>query len=166
VTEELSLPDGVQWGDWGPPKRVRIDLAPLALFARAVRDSSPIYRSERAAAQAGFAAVPVPPTFSFVMADSCAFDDLQPEVEGEKPPAFDFANMAKGFYLHGNQEFVYHRWPKVGDELESRLRVSEPIHRLAKRGPMQVTYMHTQWRDTATDEPVVDELITSLYFPS
>ncbi len=166
MTEQLSLPDDVEWGEWGPPKRVRIDLAPVAVFARAVKDDSVEYRSERAAAAARFSAVPVPPTFTFAVADSCSFADLQPEAPpGDRPPAFSFADAPKGLYLHGGQEFVYHRWPVVGDVLESRLRTSAPLVRSARRGPMHVTYMQTQWREVATGDVVVDELITSLFFP-
>jgi acyl dehydratase len=73
-----DTPADVEWNEWGPAVRVRVDPAPVALFARAVKDTSPVYRSENAARAAGFAQVPVPPTFTFVMTDSGAFPDLQP----------------------------------------------------------------------------------------
>ena len=42
-------PADVEWNAWGPPVRVEIEHAPVMLFARAVKDRSPIYASERAA---------------------------------------------------------------------------------------------------------------------
>ena len=44
--------------------------APVMLFARAVKDAGPIYASEQAARAAGFTRVPVPPTYTFVMASA------------------------------------------------------------------------------------------------
>src|SRR4051794_36835404 len=60
-------PDDVEWNDWGPPVRVKIEHGPVMLFARAVKDSSAIYASEQAASDAGFERVPVPPTYTFEM---------------------------------------------------------------------------------------------------
>jgi hypothetical protein len=139
------------------------------LFARAVKDRSPLYASERAAHDAGFDRVPVPPTYTFVMASAGAFPDIQPEdgtgsmyantgLDGTSAFARD------GLYLHGEQHFVYHRPVRVGDVLEGRLRTSKPIARSARRGPMEVTYFQTTWTD-AQGEPVVDESIVSLFFP-
>ena len=74
-----EAPADVEWNEWGPPVRVEIEHAPVMLFARAVKDDSPIYASDAAAGAAGFARVPVPPTYTFVMASAGAFPDLQPE---------------------------------------------------------------------------------------
>ncbi len=162
-------PDDVVWNDWGPAVRVRVDPGPVLLFARAVRDSSPIYRSERAAADAGFANVPVPPTFTFVMTDSGTFPDLQPEggagsmYAGSGHDA-ESTFARRGLYLHGEQHFTYHRAVSVGDVLEGRMRTSQPIAREARRGPMEVTYFQTRWTDL-DGAPVVDERIVSLFFP-
>jgi acyl dehydratase len=161
--------DDVVWNDWGPAVRVRVDAAPVMLFARAVRDSSPIYRSEHAAADAGFASVPVPPTFTFVMTDSGTFPDLQPEggvgsmYAGSGHDA-EATFARRGLYLHGEQHFTYHRPVSVGDVLEGRMRNSQPIARDARRGPMEVTYFQTRWTDL-DGAPVVDERIVSLFFP-
>jgi acyl dehydratase len=163
-------PADVEWNDWGPAVRVRIDPAPVAIFARAVKDPSPIYRSEDAAREAGFAQIPVPPTFTFVMTDSGAFPDLQPAGgTGSMHAASGFgraeAFARDGLYLHGEQHFVYHRPVSVGDVLEGRLRTSKPVGRTARRGPMEVTWFQTRWTDTA-GAPVVDEQIVSLFFPN
>ena len=72
--------------------------------------------------------------------------------------------MKTGLYLHGEQHFTYHRQPVVGDVLEGRMRVSKPIARQARRGPMEVTFFQTEWCDT-DGAPVVTEQIVSLFFP-
>ena len=141
------------------------------LFARAVQGPSPVYASEHAAQAAGFDRVPVPPTYTFVMASSGAFPDVQPAggtgsmyVElAASTPASAFAR--DGLYLHGEQHFTYHRPVAVGDVLEGRMRTSKPIARQARRGPMEVTYFQTNWTDL-DGEPVVDERIVSLFFPN
>jgi peroxisomal enoyl-CoA hydratase 2 len=156
-------PADVEWSDWAPTQVVRIEHAPVALFARAVKDDNPVYASERAARDAGFENVPVPPTFSFAMTSSCAFADLQtdaarPLVVSPEMPA------RKGLFLHGEQHFTYHRQLCVGDVLHGRMRTSKPVAREARRGPMEVTWFQTRWSDP-DGEPVVDEQIVSLFFP-
>jgi len=163
-------PDDVEWNEWGPPVRVSIEHAPVMLFARAVKDRSAVYASERAAAEAGFDRVPVPPTYTFVMSDSGAFPDIQPEGGTGSMYASAGADAASvfardGLFLHGEQHFTYHRPVSVGDVLEGRMRTSKPIAREARRGPMEVTYFQTTWTDLS-GRPVVDERIVSLFFPN
>ena len=163
-------PDDVEWNEWGPPVRVSIEHAPVMLFARAVKDASPVYASERAATAAGFDRVPVPPTYTFVMSDSGAFPDIQPAGGTGSMYSSSGVDAASAFardglFLHGEQHFTYHRPVKVGDVLEGRMRTSKPIAREARRGPMEVTYFQTTWTDLA-GAPVVDERIVSLFFPN
>ena len=163
-------PDDVEWNDWGPPVRVAIEHAPVMLFARAVKDGSPVYASERAATEAGFDRVPVPPTYTFVMSDSGAFPDIQPEGGTGSMYSSSGVDAASAFardglFLHGEQHFTYHRPVEVGDVLEGRMRTSKPIAREARRGPMEVTYFQTTWTDI-DGAPVVDERIVSLFFPN
>jgi peroxisomal enoyl-CoA hydratase 2 len=163
-------PADVEWNDWGPPVRVRIDPAPVALFARAVKDTSRVYRSEAAAHAAGFDRVPVPPTFTFVMSDSGAYPDLQPaggtgSMYADTGHDTGQAFAREGLFLHGEQHFTYHRQVCVGDLLEGRLRTSKPVARTARRGPMEVTWFQTRWTEV-DGTPVVDEQIVSLFFPN
>ena len=160
----------VVWKEWGPPTRVTIERSPVWVFARAVKDDNPIYGSDAAARAAGFAAVPCPPTYTFVMRDAGAWPDIQPAHEDQ--PARDTAAEARtidytarpGLYLHGEQEFTYHRTPMVGDTLEGRMRISEPMMREGGRRPMEFTWYQTEWRDLEGD-PVVTEQITSIFLP-
>ena len=155
----MSEPD---WKEWGPPIRVRIEHGPVRLFARAVKDPNPLYASARAAKAAGFSSVPCPPTFTFVMTHAGAAPDLQPGARAE--PTTPDLTAGRGLYLHGEQEFVYHRHPVVGDVLEGRTRISLPQRKDGGRRPMELTWYQTQWCDLE-GEPVVDELITSVYLP-
>jgi N-terminal half of MaoC dehydratase len=157
-----------EWNDWGPTVRVRIDAAPVMILARTLDDRSPLYASEAAAAEAGFPSVPAPPTFTFVMSHSGAFPDLQPaggtgSLYGPSSGT-DVGFSRRGLYLHGEQHFTYHRQPLVGDVLEGRMRTSKPVARTARRGPMEVTFFQTEWRDP-DGAPVVTEQIVSLFFP-
>jgi peroxisomal enoyl-CoA hydratase 2 len=159
-----EVPNDVQWNDWGSPVRVQIEHGPVMLFARAVKDPSAVYTSERVARSASFERVPVPPTYTFVMQHAGAFPDLQPDGSTRSMFPSGAGSDRKGLYLHGEQHFEYHRAVAVGDVLEGRLRVSEPIARHARRGPMEVTHFQTRWSDT-DGTPVVDERIVSLFFP-
>jgi hypothetical protein len=161
-------PAGVEWNEWGPPVRVEIEHGPVMLFARAVKDRSELYASERAARGGGFDRVPVPPTYTFVMASAGAFPDIQPAGGTGSMYAGTGADATSAFardglFLHGEQHFTYHRAVSVGDVLEGRLRTSKPIARQARRGPMEVTYFQTSWTDLR-GEPVDDERIVSLFF--
>ena len=163
-------PADVEWNEWGPPVRVEIEHSPVMLFARAVKDAGPIYASEQAARAAGFTRVPVPPTYTFVMASAGAFPDIQPPGGSGSMYANTGADAASAFardglFLHGEQHFTYHRTVSVGDVLEGRLRTSKPVSRRARRGPMEVTYFQTSWTDLH-GAPVVDERIVSLFFPN
>jgi N-terminal half of MaoC dehydratase len=167
-----------EWNDWGPRVRVRIDASPVMILARTLDDANPVYASQAAARAAGLPGVPAPPTFTFVMTHSGAFPDLQPRGgagslfgagatagtsadDGEAPA---HATTRRGLYLHGEQHFTYHRQPMVGDVLEGRMRVSKPVAREARRGPMEVTFFQTEWCDTE-GAAVVTEQIVSLFFP-
>jgi hypothetical protein len=167
VTYTEPGPD-TDWNEWGPTVRVRVEAAPVMILARTLDDPNPVYSSEVAAAAAGFAHVPAPPTFTFVMAHSGTFPDLQPNgatggLFGTGADA-DAGRPRRGLYLHGEQHFTYHRQPLVGDVLEGRMRVSRPVARQARRGPMEVTFFQTEWGDL-DGAPVVTEQIVSLFFP-
>jgi acyl dehydratase len=163
-------PSNIEWNDWGPPVRVKIEHGPVMLFARAVKDSNDLYTSGAAAEGAGFPSVPVPPTYTFVMSSAGAFPDIQPEGGTGSMYSSSGVDAASAFardglFLHGEQHFTYHRPVAVGDVLEGRMRTSKPIARESRRGPMEVTYFQTTWSDV-DGNPVVDERIVSLFFPN
>ena len=154
------------FGDWGPPLRVRIERGPVWTFARALSDHNPLYASDEAARAAGFEGVPCPPTYTFVMSHAGALPDLQPPGATGRMMELDpdIVTSRPGLYLHGEQEFVYHRPPVVGDVLDGRMRVSEPRMKEGARRPMEMTIYETVWSDP-DGRPVVSERITSIYLP-
>ena len=158
------------WSEWGLPLRVEIEASAIAIFARALGDPNPLFRSGPAARAAGFAELPAPPTFTFVMAHSGAHTDLQPSDGRSRlgPPdglATGDGYSRDGLYLHGEQHFTYHRQPVAGDVLEARMRVSEPIAKVGSRGRMEMTFMDTEWCDL-DGTPVVSERIVSMFIPN
>ncbi len=154
------------WGPWGPPVRVRIDHGPVWAFARAVKDRSPIYASEAAAGAADFERVPVPPTYTFVMPFLGTWLDLQPPGGTGRLSDASIEDLAlrPGLSLHGEQSFVYHRQPMVGDILEGRLRTSQPWRKDGRR-VMELQLLETRWSDL-DGHPVVSEITTAVYLPT
>ena len=58
---------------------VVVERSAVTNFATAVCDDNPVYRDARAAAEAGFPAIPAPPTFAFVMTNWGQFPEVQPD---------------------------------------------------------------------------------------
>ena len=102
------------------PAVVAVERGPVQIFASAVGDDNPVYRSARAAAAAGLDGIPVPPTFVFASAYWGAFADKQPTPAADASLVELIAllrNGRKGVVLHGEQEFTYHQPIRVGDVL-------------------------------------------------
>jgi acyl dehydratase len=138
--------------------KVVVERGPVANFARAVCDSSAVYSDPRAAAAAGLPAIPVPPTYPFVMQTWGEFPEDQPS---DKPTGNALGEvigplMAKGgIILHGEQEFAYHRPVYVGDVLVGEGTVVDAYAKESKGKTMTFVVTETVWRDEATGEPVV-----------
>src|SRR5205814_908147 len=97
-----------------------IERGPVTNFARSVKDTNPVFHDSRAAAEAGFDAIPAPPTFPFVMNVWGQFPENQPEDPGVNPTGEIIAEYARqgGLLLHGEQAFTWKRPVKVGDVLD------------------------------------------------
>lgn len=123
---------------------VVIERAPVPVFAKAVGEDP-----------AGFTATgdPVPPTYPFVMA---YWGTVEGEVQGL--PIGDL--RTRGMILHGEQEFVYHRQPKVGDRLVGTRTIADVYEKDTSSAVMEFYVMETAWRDEATGDPVVDDKFT------
>ena len=138
--------------------KVVVERGPVANFATAVCDPNPVYRDPRAAADAGLRAIPVPPTFPFVMQTWGAFPELQPYDRPAGNPLGEVIGplMANGgLILHGEQEFEYHRPVVVGDVLIGEGTITDAYAKESKGRTMTFVVTETVWRDAATDEPVV-----------
>ncbi len=136
---------------------VTVERGQLATFAGAVKDTSPVYRDPRAAADAGLAGIPAPPTYPFVMENFGVFPELQPS---DRPSANAMASvlgplMTKGgIILHGEQEFTYHRPIFAGDVLEGNGTVVDAYEKESKGKTMTFVVVETAWTDQATGELV------------
>jgi acyl dehydratase len=136
---------------------VTVERGQLAAFAGAVKDASPVYRDPRAAAAAGLAGIPAPPTYPFAIENFGVFPELQPS---DRPSASAMASvlgplMAKGgIILHGEQEFTYHRPIYAGDVLEGNGTVVDAYEKESKGKTMTFVVVETVWTDQATGEPV------------
>jgi acyl dehydratase len=141
-----------------PSTRVVLERGPLANFAKAVTDENPIYQDPAVAEAAGFADLPAPPTYSFAWHHMGAFPDQQPDNSGVGNPMFEIMASLRdkgGLILHGEQEFIYHRTPVVGDELVSEGRVADIYEKESKGKTMMFIVTETVWKDAKTGEPVV-----------
>ena len=136
---------------------VTVERGQLALFADAVKEKSPIYRDARAAADAGLAGIPAPPTYPFVMENFGAYPELQPDDVPTGNPMAEVLGplMANGgLILHGEQEFTYHRPVLAGDVLVGEGKVADAYRKESKGKTMTFVVVETAWRDQATGEPV------------
>lgn len=140
-------------------RRVVIERGPVAVFADAVKDADPVYRSAAAAEEAGYDAIPVPPTWPFVMHHWGAFPEIQPTGTDEDTSAFGLVLgplLAKGgLLLHGEQEFEYHRPVYVGDVLTGEGTISDVYEKATGSATMTFVVTETVWTDDANGEPVV-----------
>jgi acyl dehydratase len=161
VAESATSIEDVLKGVIGQPTgkaKVVIERAPVQHFADAVLSTSPIYHSPEAAKQAGFSAIPAPPTFPFAMEFAGKFDEIQPSDGAVANPLGAAVGplMAKGgLILHGEQEFVYHRPVLVGDVLEGEGKVVDAYQKESKGKTMTFVVTETEWKDQKTGEPVV-----------
>lgn len=63
------------------------------------------------------------------------------------------ANLDYARVLHGEQEFVYKRLPRVGETLKARMRISKDFEKEGKRGgSMRFVTYESVFEDTEGDE--------------
>ena len=90
-----------------PSVTAEVEKGRLRFFAKAIGENNPIYTDEAAAKAAGYASLPMPPSFFF----SLKMDVPNPFENYEKVGA----PLAK--ILHANQTFIYHQSVVAGDSL-------------------------------------------------
>ncbi len=139
--------------------RVVVERGPVGVFADAVKDSSPVFTDLRAAEAAGYSAIPVPPTYPFVMAHWGAFAEIQPP--GSEDAMSGIGSVlgplmaSGGLLLHGEQEFEYHRPVVVGDVLVGESRVADAYEKESASHSMTFIVLETAWSDDKTGDLVV-----------
>lgn len=134
-----------------------VERAPVAVFARAVKDESPIYQDPRTAKEAGFEAIPAPPTFAFAMPYWGSYPELQEALEpvSGNPLWEVMGTLGPGLILHGEQEFEYHRPLLVGQVLLGEDVIADLYQREGEKAVMTFVVTETVWRELDSKEPVV-----------
>jgi hypothetical protein len=163
---------------------VVIERGPASNFAKALGDSSPEYQDRQAAVDAGFAEVPAPPTFPFVMQHWGVRRELLDEYGIEPVPRTAFTGVADqlghiapvmqqltdelgpGLVLHAEQEFDYHRTPMVGDVLRGSTTIVDVFTKPSTDRVLTFVVIETAWTDAASDDPVVTCRFTAVHQPS
>ncbi|HLG00931.1 MAG TPA: MaoC family dehydratase N-terminal domain-containing protein [Acidimicrobiia bacterium] len=135
---------------------ITIERQPVSNFAKAVKDTSPIYQDADAAKAAGFDSIPTPPTWGFAMGSWGAYPEDQPPSQGEgaSPPS-PLMNIigelmrAGGLVLHGEQEFEYHKPLTVGMKLTHAGRVADVYAKESGERVMTFVVTENEYRDEA-----------------
>lgn len=92
---------------------VEVEKGKLRFFAKAIGETNPIYLDEEAALEAGYRALPAPPTFAMVL-----------EQEAPEPlPVIDLLEIDIGRILHGSQSFEYFVPICAGDTIRVDARI-------------------------------------------
>lgn len=97
------------------PTTAEVEKGRLRFFAKAIGETNPVYTDEAEARRAGYASLPVPPSFLF-------------SLEMEKPDPFAWlgeVGMDLSRILHGEQSFTYHGPICAGDTLTFESRIDD-----------------------------------------
>ena len=149
-----------------PGARVVLERGPVGNFAKACTDDNPVYQSTDAAKAAGLDAIPAPPTYPFAWNHFGAFPELQPESAKGPNPMFEIMGSLRaqgGMILHGEQEFIYHRTPQVGDDLIGEGSIKDIYEKESKGKTMTFIVTETVWKDARTGEPVVTSIFNLIH---
>jgi acyl dehydratase len=112
-----------------------IELGRVRDFATALLDSSPHYKSKEKAAAAGLPGIPTPITFPMCMG---LYED---DVKGAMMKLFDAGIATRGYVVHGEQEFVYHRPVYVGETLAVTTRIVDAYQKEGGRGGLMTFFV-------------------------
>ena len=140
--------------------RIVVERGPVAMFATAVKDDNPVYKSPEAARDAGFESIPAPPTFGFAMSYWGSFPEIQPADDPGKDRNIIMEIVAPlmqqgGVILHGEQTFTYHRPLLVGDVLVGEGKVVDLYERESKGKVMTFFITENVYTSERSGEPVL-----------
>jgi acyl dehydratase len=140
--------------------KVLVERGPIAKFAEAVHNDSPVYQRRDAARAAGFDDLPAPPTFAFSSLQHWGKfpEDQPPDPTGGKSPLMEIIGslMAKGgMVLHGEQEFTYHQPIVAGDELTCEGQVVDLYSKESSTGRTMTFLVTEDVYRNAAGEPVL-----------
>jgi acyl dehydratase len=107
----------------------------VRLFCKAIGEEDPIYADEAAAKKAGFARIPVPPTFLQAIAND------NPDRGG----LLQLLNVDIGLILHGEQHYDYYAPVHVGDTITCQQKVTDMYDK--KGGALWFVVSETSMKD-------------------
>jgi len=120
-----------------PASVMTIERGRLRLFAKSIGETNAVYTDVAQARAAGYADLPVPPTFLFgIELESGANDRLLGEL------GIPLANL-----LHGEQRFTYHRTVCAGETVTVQSRVSDVYQK--KNGALEFVVKSSRVTDEA-----------------
>ena len=126
---------------------VIIERGPVRVFADALGDTSGVYKQDSA---------PVPPTFPFVM----PFWGSVGQGGAAGLPIEKLRGKGRAI-LHGEQEFEYFAWPKVGDTLEGTGTITDVYEKeRSNGGKMEFYVQEVDWKNVDTGELAVRSKFT------
>ena len=115
-----------------PAFSAEVEMGRLRFFAKAIGQTDPVYTDEAAALAAGYAGLPVPPTFLFCL-----------EMEAPNPGALrELLDIPIAKILHGEQRFTYHAPCHAGDVLTFEQRITDIYAK--KGGLLEFIVRHTK----------------------
>ena len=115
------------------PVRAKVEPGRLRYFFETLRERNPVYRDVSVAKTAGYAGVPVPPTYLFCLE----------MMDSEKPfELLEKLNIDLARVLHGEQRFDYHNPIVVGDTLTFQSCVMDVADK--KGGALTVVSVETK----------------------
>jgi N-terminal half of MaoC dehydratase len=162
---------------------VAIERAPVSNFATAVRERHDVFFDPRSAQAAGFADIPVPPTYPFAMfhwgnfADVRAAHGIDPVPPNPLGDIMDqlghiglviaefIKRMGPGVTLHAEQSFEYLRHVTVGDVLIGKTRVADLYQRQSSRGTLTFIVVESAWDDAETGGRAITCQFTGVHSP-
>jgi len=144
---------------------VVVERSAVSAFATAIGDRNPVFHDATAAQEAGFDAIPAPPTFPFVMHTFGAFPELQPSTDDASPvtAAIGALMSGGGMILHGEQEFVSHRPVQVGDRLVGTGEIEDVYSKESGERVMTFVVARTDWVEETTGDAVCTSRMTIIH---
>jgi hypothetical protein len=124
-----------------------IEQGPVRAFAAACKDDPDRYTGD---------AADTPPTWPFSMSYWGAMGR-----SGVGGLPLDKLRGPGRMILHGEQEFEFHRSPRVGEQLTGTGRISDVYEKDTSSATMEFYVREMAWRD-ATGDPVVTERFTMI----
>jgi len=118
-----------------PSSTLPVERGKIREFATALLDDSPIYRNREAAQAAGFPDTPVPVTFPI-----CAH--LYSDTGGAAiMHLIEQGIVERGFVLHGEQEFIYHRPVYAEEKFTVQQKVVDAYQKEGGKGSMMTFFV-------------------------